>query len=274
MKRGQRFFYSLLFPSTRLLPRLTVPLLTAIPLFLLRQQVPAPLIAVGSLLCVYVLLVLAARLPQLARAGIDYFMRTVHLPWRERWAVLSLFGGLIINFAYAVFKILTGAQYRAAGLGSEAVLYIVLGAIRISLLGEEHTEPDAEPTVTVRCGRLLLLLSLCAIATVAELACSPARAPFSPLVVVITALYTVSRLFLCVFSLFRAHKHARPLHTAIRTLNLAAALLSAFSLLAIGLTRSGLSPNAQRVCNLSAGGGVLLCLFALSFSLLVKRGKT
>ena len=281
MKKDRTFFYRLLYPTPRALPWLILPASASIPLLFLARHIPLPLAALASLLALYVLLVLALRLPILWRAGLRYFHGMRARPWSEKWAVLSLFLGFGANFFYAVFKILTGARYGSVGLGTEAVFYIVLGVVRYSLVGEERriakkehaARTRSEWAAVARCGRLLLLLDLAATAIIAEIARGRPRFPYSAFVIAITALYTAGRVALVVFQLVRLRHHARPLFSAIRALNLAASLFSIFSLTAVCLTRSTLSFSAQQTWNAVSGSAVLLALTALAVLLILRARR-
>ena len=227
------------------------------------------------------LAVLALRLPILYRAGLHCFVRMRARPWREKWAVLSLFAGFAANLLYAIFKLITGARYGSVGLGTEAVFYIVLGVIRYSLVGEERklaskehaTRPRSEWAAVARCGRLLLLLVLALTAIVAEIVRGRPRVPYSAFVIAVTGLYTAGRVALALFQLVRLRHHTRPLFSAIRTLNLAASLFSVFSLTAVCLTRSRLSFSAQQTWNAVSGSAVLLALTALAVLLILRAGR-
>ena len=289
MKKGRELLHRLLFPAPHAIPWLILPAATCVPLLLVADRIPPVIVGLCSLLAIYVLVVLAIRLPVLYRAGLGYLARMRTQPWHEKWAVLSLFLGFGANLVYAIFRLIVGAHYGAAGLGAEAVFYIVLGVIRYSLVGEERKiakKESVEARETAhrhaqrRCGRLLLLLHAVAIAIVTEIVRGRPRAPYSALVIAITGLYTAGRLVLVAFQLIRFRRRVSPLLSSIRTLNLSASLFSAFSLTAVCLTRSALSVAAQRLWNAAAGGVVLVASLALTIRLLwrarraQKRGET
>jgi len=290
MKKDRTFFRRLLYPAPRALPWLMLPASASIPLLLLARHIPLPLVALASLLSLYVLLVLALRLPIVYRAGLHYLAQMRTRPWREKWALLSLFLGFAANLLYAIFKILSGARYGSVGLGAEAVFYIVLGVIRYALVGEERriekkqnamARTAAEWHAVARCGRLLLLLALAATAIVAEIVRGRPHAPYSALVIAITGLYALGRIALVAVQLIRFRQHVRPLFAAIRTLNLAASAFSVFSLTSVWLTRSPFSFFHQQLWNAAAGAAVLTVQAALGGRLLFlakrsaqKRGET
>lgn len=279
MKKNAVFLRKLLLPRARTLILFILPAVT----FLL----PFPLFdhlfwRVASLsLALYVLLSLFLRLPHLYRSARDTLLRRGHQK-REWWTRATLFGGILFNLLYALFRLFAGVVTDSLWFCAEAIYYVTLSSIRFSLVEEDRRimaekDPVRRDIAIYRSyrkgGRLLLLLAL-AVYGIVFLAIRENRTYVYPNFIIIGAvLFAIWRAGSAIYNLLHFRRQKSPVLLSAKALSLSAALLSLFALQGTLLARFDRSLAWRAAWNGISGTfiGVLLTVMAL---MILSKGKS
>ena len=278
MKKRAVFWRKLLLPRARTLVLLILPAVTFLLPFRLFDHL---FWRVASLsLALYVLLSLFLRLPHLYRSAHDMLLRRKHQKreWRARAA---LFGGILFNLLYALFRLFSGIVTSSLWFCAEAIYYVILGSIRFSLVEDDRrvmaeNDPVRRDIAICRSyrkgGRLLLLLAL-AMYGIVFLTIRENRAYVYPNFIIIGAvLFAAWRAGSAVYHLLHFRRQKSPVLLSAKALSLSAALLSLFALQGTLLSRFGRSLVWRAAWNGISGTfiGVLLTVMAL---MMLGKGK-
>ena len=279
MRKNAVFLRKLLLPRARTLILFILPAVT----FLL----PFPLFdhlfwRVASLsLALYVLLSLFLRLPHLYRSARDTLLRRGHQK-REWWTRATLFGGILFNLLYALFRLFAGVVTDSLWFCAEAIYYVTLSSIRFSLVEEDRRimaekDPVRRDIAIYRSyrkgGRLLLLLAL-AVYGIVFLAIRENRTYVYPNFIIIGAvLFAIWRAGSAIYNLLHFRRQKSPVLLSAKALSLSAALLSLFALQGTLLARFDRWLAWRAAWNGISGTfiGVLLTVMAL---MILSKGKS
>lgn len=204
-------------------------------------------------------------------------------PYAGRWlsepeyrARISLYAGLLIDFAYIIFKAALGIYYRSVWYGAVAVYYIVLSAIRLFLAQNDRKKPSAEQTW--RCYRLtgvsLLFLNMAMAGMMVQMIRYGGSRPHLGAAIYASAAYTFYVMITAVINAIKFHKHRyNPILSAAKMLNFTAALMSLFALQTAMLTQFHADSGLDRLMNIAAGSGVTVLTVGMSVFMVVRGNR-
>ena len=206
--------------------------------------------------------------PFLRRIFEDSALRTVFL----------LYSGAALNASYAAFHLVSGIRYSSSGAGALAVYYLLFAINRLFLIRAYQRERGLKEgryeyvwRVSLRAGVFLLLLGLSVALGVLLIAFQTKSAPRSVTDLFISAAYTLTLLFLAVRGSIRHRRGGDPVLSAAKSVSVAAALVSVFSLEEAVFASS--APSLRRVLSVSVGTGAVLSVLSLAFySIFYARG--
>ena len=198
-----------------------------------------------------------------------------------------------MSFAYAVFNGVLGIMGLSAWYGALAVYYVLLAAMRggvlsFHFLGRKKYAADAngEKRADLRafgiCGTGLVLLPLCLSVVIAQTVRGINSFEHPGLTIYVAALYAFYKIVMSVINIFRARRSDELTVRAIRSINLADALVSILAL-QTAMFRE-FSPDADAgfanaltgfaVCALTAALGIFMIVrSAFERKKLVKTGQ-
>ena len=278
MKKSAVFLRKLMLPRARTLILFILPAVTFLLPFPLFDHLFWRVISLS--LALYVLLSLFLRLPHLYRSAHDTLLRRGHQK-REWWTRATLFGGILFNLLYALFRLFAGVVTDSLWFCAEAIYYVILGSIRFSLVEEDRrimaeSDPVRKGAATNHSyrkgGRLLLLLAL-AMYGIVFLAIRENRTYAYPNLIIIGAvLFALWRAGSAIYNLLHFRRQKSPILLSAKALSLSAALLSLFALQGTLLSRFGRSLLWRAAWNGISGGliGILLTVMAL---MMLRKGK-
>lgn len=230
----------------------------------------------GFSLAGVVLLLLVWRLPHVLKNGWA-LLQSVYRTGTGDWLIrATLFGGILLNLAYAAFRFVIGVSSSSLWFCAEAVFYLLLCAARIFLVEEERRITRENTPVlrdllgwsAYRRGGLLLLWLSVAAAGIVILALREERTRGYPDIVVIGAiLFTVWRAGLALYQIFH-YRHSHPTLSLAKLFSLATALLSFFALQCTLFARYGKDFAYRLPLNAATGGAVCLSLFLVGLFVL------
>lgn len=203
------------------------------------------------------------------------FLRRICFDRRLR-ALLSLFFGGLFNTAYAFFHIITAVRYGSESLLMLSLYYLMLSANRLFLIRAYRLSQKAEKgnvqypwRVYRHAGAFLLALGLSMTGVVAITASEKESYPYSPAVFFVTFLYTTALLILALRASIHLRRSGSPILSAAKTVSLAGAFVSVFSLYSTAAARF---QGVRTYLSIAVGGGSVLFILALSVFMMI-HGK-
>lgn len=223
------------------------------------------------LLALYVLTVLFLRLPDLFRGHREQNGAPLRawLSGAVPRAKLALLFGTLANLVYAAFRLVAGAAYRSFWFAAEAIYYIILSLNRFLLSSKEQEAKDADSAGARleaewegyrRTAKLLFLLDISLAGIVLSVLLQKQEKLYPDYILGLSAVYTLSRVALSVYQIFRFRLEERLALLSAKALSLSATFLSLFTLQVTLLPRllpGALAPVFNAVTGVAAFAGVL-----------------
>ena len=163
MKRFKEFLYKILFPPVWVIVLTSVIGFPAVIISLVFLSNTNPISYISYVLSAYALTILCANFPRAKRrckelihgdevkiiVAFRKFMRrykytSMYLDDIEFRAKVSLYSGLAVNMFYAVFKCATGVIFRSVWLWAIGIYYVMLSAIRFTLMHNDRITDKKE----------------------------------------------------------------------------------------------------------------------------------
>lgn len=201
---------------------------------------------------------------------------------RDFRARISLYGGLVINLAYAVFKIATGIYYYTPWPFAIGVYFLMLGLIRLVLMKNVRISDRQEHTASKKihelksyrtCGISMLVLTVGVMGVAIQMIWKNRGYEYPGFIIYISALYTFYSLILSVVNVVRFSKRKNAVLSAAKNLSLAGALMSLYALQTAMLTTFGGSESYRRLMNSLTGAAVCLLISAMGIFMIIKTRK-
>lgn len=266
------------------------PLLAVLPLALLSTGLLAYVFAAGQedtplayaayALSAYALVLVCAAVPRMLRLGgqvrqnalvdhlvSDYAFRT-HFMLRV---------GLLLNLAFAMFKLCTGIVYSSYWLIVLGIYYALLALIRFLLLrrqgetGAGTAELAAQYRAYRLTGVLLLALGVVMSAIILQVVRDNRTYSYPGTIIYAFGAYAFTRIIMAAVNLIRRRGRDNPLFAAARCLSLATAIVSVFSLQTALLSTFGTEEPAFRLIANAASGAAVCASILLMAVLMVRR---
>ncbi|MCM1060317.1 MAG: hypothetical protein NC452_08480 [Eubacterium sp.] len=257
-----------------------------------------PISYVSYVLSAYALTVLCANFPRAKRrcnelihgdeikiiVAFRKFMRrykytSLYLDDIEFRARISLYGGLGINLFYAIFKCATGVIFRSAWLWAIGIYYVMLSAIRFTLLKnvritdkKEHgTERKIHEYKSARmCGIMMFALNIAMGGMTVQMIWQNRYYEYKGYIIYISALYAFYSLIMAIVNLVKFSKRNNAILSAAKILALAGALMSMFALQTAMFSAFGGGEELQRLMNTITGGAVLLITAGMAVFMIIR----
>ena len=187
---------------------------------------------------------------------------------------ISLYSSLSINFIYSGFRLFTAFYYASFWFGAEAVFYIVLSGVRFVLLRNvRKNKGDVKrELLTYRfCGYLLFAMNAALTGVVYQMINHGMSKQYPGLLIYAAAIYAFYFLSDAIIQLIKFRKYKSPLLSAVKTINLAQALVIMFSLQVSMFVSFGgeETQTLESVMNTVTGGLVCCAIFAMAVIMVV-----
>ncbi len=232
------------------------------------DTVQIPLYALAAALTAYavwqiVRWVAAARRGLRAAADKNPFTRAIVGDFGFRTLVFSGLS-LAANLAYAVLNIVVGALSGAFWYIAVGAYYVLLGVIRLGVVAagshaRRHEKGERYTLLVFRgAGAALLVLEIALAGAVAQMVAGRVVHTFGLSMVIASAAFSFTKLFLAFYNLFKAKRYSDPVVQALRNINLTGATVS---LLAMQTSMVALlSPNDFSLRILCGAVGAVVCI--------------
>lgn len=195
-------------------------------------------------------------------------------------AEINLYFGTAVNALYIFIKFFTGVVLRSGWLIAFALYYVVLTVLRASLVNyvrqhEMKRDVRAEYRRYRLVGILLLGLNVVLSGIISRMIAHNDAYDYPGILIYAMAAYTFYAVILSVIALVRFRKHGSPILSAIKVVNLTAALVALLSLEAAMLQRFGDADDSYfrgMMIGLS-GLGVSLILLSMSIYMILHASR-
>ena len=187
-------------------------------------------------------------------------------------AEINLYFGTAINALYIFIKFFSGVALRSGWLIAFALYYVVLTVLRASLVNyvrqhEMKRDLRAEYRRYRLVGILLLGLNVVLSGIISRMIAHNDAYDYPGILIYAMAAYTFYAVILSVIALVRFRKHRSPILSAIKVVNLTAALVALLSLEATMLQRFGEPDDSVFRGRMIGISGRAASLFLLSMSI-------
>lgn len=147
---------------------------------------------------------------------------------------LSIYEGMIINFLYAIFRVITGICYGSVWFLSMAAYHLVLGGMREYLAVAYRRKERMGASYQSKCYRktagLLLLLNIPMGGMIFLVIQENSAYQYPGYIIYLSVMYTFYTIVLAIINLFKYRKLGSPILSAAKILNFVSAMMSVFGL--------------------------------------------
>lgn len=179
---------------------------------------------------------------------------------------------LAVNLAYAAGNCALGFMSGSWWFITVGAYYAVLAAARFCVLLTRHRasgEADMEPFARQVSGILLVALSVCLAGMNILSAVKDRGTVFHEIIMIAIALYAFTKITLAIIGMAKARKSPSPIYGTLRSISLADAFVSIYSLQRSMLVSfPGMAPDKIQLMNILTGTAVWLILLLLGINLI------
>lgn len=302
MKKFKDIMLQILFPHAWIIVLSSLIGFPAVIISLALLSKTNPICYVSYVLSAYALTVLCANFSRVKRRCkelvhgdevwvIVFFRRfmnrykytSMYLNDREFRARISLYSGLAVNMFYAVFKCATGAIFRSAWLWAIGIYYVMLSAIRFTLLRNVRITDKKEHTLKRKmheyksarlCGIMMLALNVAMTGMTVQMIWRNRGYEYKGYMIYISAMYAFYCFINAAVNVVKFAKINNPILSSAKILSLAGALMSMFALQTAMFSAFDTSgAEYQRLMNTITGGVVCTLVLCMAVFMIVWSNK-
>lgn len=229
-------------------------------------------------LSAYCLTALCVKLPAAVRGGKNWLSRHPKLAAvlhnRELRFSQKLYLDQFINFAYGIFKIVSGVVIGSAWIGSDGIYNFTQALIQLfQILRRRKAGTLEKQWKSYRlCGVLILLMHLTLIGIVYQMVNWNRAEELGQIMVIATAAFVFYKLVKSFIKLAKDRKHPHPVDSSVRMLELSQAFFALFSLQASMFHAFGTGERWEHQMNILTGCAV--CMLTVSIGIyMIRRGS-
>lgn len=184
---------------------------------------------------------------------------------------LRLYFEQFLNFAYGIFKIVTGVVVGSAWIGSDGIYNLTQALIQLfQILRRKKPGTMEQQWRSYRlCGCLILLMHLTLIGIVFQMVNWNRTKGSGEIMIIATAAFAFFKLITAFIDLAKDRKHIRPVDSSVRMLKLSQAFFAMFSLQAGLLHIFGTGEAWEHLLNLAVG--CVVCLLTVAMGIYMIR---
>ena len=184
---------------------------------------------------------------------------------------LELYFEQFINFAYGIFKIVTGVLAGSAWIGADGIYNFVQALIQLfQILRRKNPGTIEKQWKSYRlCGVLILLMHLTLIGIVFQMVNWNRVEESGEIMIIATAAFAFYKFISSFIDIARDRKHTRPVDSSVRMLELSQAIFAMFSLQAGLLHVFGTGESWEHWLNLAVG--CVVCLLTVCMGIYMIR---
>ena len=184
---------------------------------------------------------------------------------------LELYRKQFINFAYGIFKIVSGVIVGSAWIGADGIYNFVQALIQLfQILQRKKPGTIMKQWKSYRfCGVLILLMHLTLIGIVFQMVNWNRVEDSGQIMIIATAAFAFYKIINAFLDLARDRKHTHPIDSSVRMLELSQAIFAIFSLQAGLLRTFGTGESWEYRINLAVG--CMVCLLTVAMGIYMIR---
>lgn len=298
MKKFKDIMLQILFPPAWIIVLSSLIGFPAVIISLVFLSKTNPICYVSYVLSAYALTVLCANFPRAKRRCKElihgdevkmivsfrrfmnsYKYTSMYMNDREFRARISLYSGLAINMFYAIFKCATGAIFRSAWLWAIGIYYVMLSAIRFTLLRNVRITDKKDHTLERKtheykssrlCGIMMLALNIAMTGMTVQMIWRNRGYEYKGYMIYISAMYAFYCFINATVNVVKFAKINNPILSSARILSLAGALMSMFALQTAMFSAFDTSgAEYQRLMNTTTGGVVCTLVLCMAIFMII-----
>lgn len=226
-------------------------------------------------LSAYSLTALCVRLPSAVRMEKDWLKSHPKveglLKNKELHFKLELYFKQFLNFAYGIFKIISGVIVGSAWIGADGIYNFVQALIQLfQILRRKNPGTTKKQWKSYRlCGVLILLMHLTLIGIVFQMVNWHRVEESGEIMIIATAAFAFYKFISSFIDLAKDRKHTHPIDSSVRMLELSQAIFAIFSLQAGMLRIFGTGEGWEHWLNLAVG--CIVCLLTVAMGIYMIR---
>ena len=180
---------------------------------------------------------------------------------------LELYFEQFVNFAYGIFKIISGVIVGSAWIGADGIYNFVQALIQLfQILRRKNPGTIEKQWKSYRlCGVLILLMHLTLIGIVFQMVNWNRVEESGEIMIIATAAFAFYKFISSFIDLAKDRKHTRPIDSSVRMLELSQAIFAIFSLQAGLLHIFGTGESWEHPLNLAVG--CIVCLLTVAMGI-------
>ncbi len=283
MKKWKKVFWALLFPKTIIIFFLfNVSLVSLLYVFLGGKNLEV-VAYISYLVSAYTLTVVCIRVPRIVKKikrslySNKYTNRL--LTQKELRIRISLYGGLVVNICFAIFKVVVGVLYQSKWLFAMAGYNTILSIMRFVLVHRDQIEQKEESEYEKRlhglhsyrvCGWLMLLLNSAISVIVIMVVVDKQTIVYPGFMIYAIAAYSFYCLTMAIINMVKYWHRHNPVFSAVKRIGFAKALVSIFTMQVAMLTQFGTEGIDNRIFN--AATGMAVCVIITVMAVLMLTG--
>ena len=226
-------------------------------------------------LSAYGLSALCIKLPSAVRMEKDWLKNHPKaeglLKNKELHFKLELYFEQFVNFAYGIFKIISGVIVGSAWIGADGIYNFVQALIQLfQILRRKKPGTIEKQWKSYRfCGVLILLMHLTLIGIVFQMVNWNRVEESGEIMIIATAAFAFYKFISSFIDLAKDRKHKHPIDSSVRMLELSQAIFAIFSLQAGLLHTFGTGESWEHTLNLAVG--CIVCLLTVAMGIYMIR---
>lgn len=221
--------------------------------------------------------------------GIDnlaLFRKIRGIPAGERYlsdvsfrSEISLYVGLFINLLYIAMRLLSGIWFHSVWFISLALYYIFLAVMRFLLLHHVRKVPIGQNIASEfrryrACGFVLFLINQALIGIIVYIVYKNQGFSYPGLLIYAAATYAFYTIITAVINALKFRKHWSPILSAVKIINLTAALVSMLSLETAMLAQFGEDdPAFRQIMTASSGGVISMIVLGMAVCMIIRANR-
>ena len=201
--------------------------------------------------------------------GVEGFLKNNELHFK-----LELYIEQFINFAYGIFKIVSGVIVGSAWIGADGIYNFTQALIQLfQILRRKNPGTIEKQWKSYRfCGVLILLMHLTLTGIVFQMVNWNRVEESGEIMIIATAPFAFYKFITSFIDLAKDRKHTHPTDSSVRMLELSQAIFAIFSLQAGLLNTFGAGESWEYWLNLASG--CIVCLMTVAMGLyMIRRGN-
>ncbi|MBQ4530240.1 MAG: hypothetical protein IJA36_06490 [Lachnospiraceae bacterium] len=235
-------------------------------------------------LSAYTLIIVCARMPAIIKKIKNslYHNRYTgkYLTEKELRIRISLYGGLVLNISFAIFKVVMGVLYQSKWLFAMAGYHTILSSMRFLLVYKDQTDKEKESDYEKMlhglhgykvCGWLMLLLNIAISVIVMMVVIDNQTINYPGYMIYAIAAFTFYCLTMAIINMVKYWHRDNPIFSAVKRIEMAKALVSIFTLQVAMITQFGEKNGFDyRIAN--GATGCVVCVIITVMAILMLTG--